>query len=83
MTKIKEVRRWGRSVLIVTAVALGMLLITECQSGTSATNEAQQLVQQYLWLSHLALAFLEGLIGAFGWNLGTLRHAAAGALLAG
>jgi hypothetical protein len=86
-TKVKEViRRRGRSVLTVTAVVLGVLLTTGCQSGTSGTsvtNEAQQLIQQYPWLSHLALAFLEGLVGAFGWNLGLLLHAAAAVLLAG
>jgi hypothetical protein len=84
VTKVKEIiRRRGRSVLIVTTVILGTLLVTGCQSGTSVTNEAQQLIQQYPWLDHLALAFLEGLIGAFGWNIGMLLHAAAAALLAG
>ena len=48
------------------------------------TNEAQQLIQQYPWLAHLALAFLEGLIGAFGWwNLGMVLRVAAAALLGG
>ena len=47
------------------------------------TNEAQQLIQQYPWLAHLALVFLDGLIEAFGWNLGMLLRAAAVALLAG
>ena len=90
MTKIKEeIRRRGRSVLIVTAVVLGVLPVTGCGpeggpgSGTSVTNEAQQLIQQYPWLAHLALAFLEGLIEAFGWNLGMLLRVAAAALLGG
>ena len=86
MTKIKKkIRRRARSVLIVTTVALGVLPVTGCGagSGTSVTNEAQQLIQQYPWLAHLALAFLEGLIGAFGWNLGMLLRVAAAALLGG
>jgi hypothetical protein len=84
VTKVKEViRRRRRSVLIVTAVVLGVLLTTGCQSGTSVSIEAQQLIQQYPWLAHLALAFLEGRIGGFGWNLGLLLPAAAAALLAG
>jgi hypothetical protein len=45
--------------------------------------EVHQLIQQYPWLSRLAFAFLEGLVGALGWNLGLLLRAAAAALLAG
>jgi hypothetical protein len=84
VTKVKEIiRRRGRSVLIVTTVVLGVLLTTGCQSGTSVTNETQQLIQQYPWLSRLAFAFLEGLVEGLGWNLGALLRAAAAALLAG
>ena len=84
MTKVKAViRRRARYVLIVTEVVLGTLLVTGCGSGTSVAVQAQQLIQQYPWLSRLAFAFLEGLVGAFGWNLGTLLRAAAAAVLAG
>ena len=84
MTKIKEViRRRARYALIVTGVVLGSLLITGCGSGTSVAAQTQQLILQYPWLSHLALAFLEGLVGALGWNLGTLLRVAAAALLTG
>jgi hypothetical protein len=83
VTKIKkEIRRRGCSVLIATEVILGTLLLTGCGSGTSVAAQAQQLIQQYPWLSRLALAFLEGLIGALGWNLGLLLRTAAAALLA-
>lgn len=83
MTKIKEVARRGRYVLIVTEVVLGSLFITGCQSGTSVPNEVQQLIQQYPWLSRLAFAFLEGLVTALGWNVGALLRTAAAALLVG
>ncbi len=84
MTKIKEaIRRRGRYALIVTGVVLGSLLTTGCESGTSVAAQAQQLVQQYPWLSRLAFAFLEGLVGALGWNVGAILRAAAAALLAG
>jgi hypothetical protein len=86
MTKLKEaIGRLGRSVFIMTAIILGVLTVTGCRSGsgTSVPNEAQQLIQQHPWLAHLAFAFLEGLIGAFGWNLGMVLRAAAAALLAG
>jgi hypothetical protein len=84
VTKIKGViRRRGRYALIVTGVVLGSLLTTGCESGTSVAAQTQQLIQQYPWLSHLALAFLEGLVGALGWNLGALLRAAAAALLTG
>ena len=86
MRTIKEaIRRGERSVLIATVVTLGVFSITGCgsRSGASVTNEAQQLIQQYPWLAHLALVFLDGLIEAFGWNLGMLLRAAAVALLAG
>ena len=84
MTRVKEViRRRGRYALIITGVVLGSLLTTGCESGTSVAVQAQQLIQQYPWLSRLALAFLEGLIGALGWNMGVLLRAAATALLTG
>jgi hypothetical protein len=84
MTKIKKaMRRRGRYALIVTGVVLGSLLTTGCESGTSVAAQAQQLIQQYPWLSRLAFAFLEGLVGALGWNLGVLLRSAAAALLAG
>jgi len=67
----------------VTEVVLGSLFITGCQSGTSVHSEVQQLIQQYPWLSRLAFAFLEGLVTAFGWNVGALLRTAAAALLAG
>ncbi len=84
MSKIREViRRRGRHLLVVTEIVLGSLFIAGCQSGTSVTAQVQQLIQQYPWLSRLGLAFLEGLVGALGWNLGALLRAAAAALLAG
>jgi hypothetical protein len=83
MIKIKEVMRQGRYMLIVTEVILGSLLITGCESGTSVAGEVHQLIQQYPWLSQLAFAFLEGLVGALGWNVGVLLRTAAVALLAG
>lgn len=84
MTKIKELmRRRGRYVVVVTEVGLGSLLLTGCGSGPSVAAEVQQLIQQYPWLSRLAFAFLEGLVGALGWNVGVLLRAAAVALLAG
>lgn len=84
MSKVKKaIRRRQRYVLIVTEIVLGSLFITGCQSGTSVAAQVQQLIQQYPWLSRLGLAFLEGLVGGLGWNLGALLHAAAAALLAG
>jgi hypothetical protein len=83
VTKIKEVARRGRYVLIVTEVVLGSLFITGCESGTSVPSEVQQLIHQYPWLSRLAFAFLEGLVTALGWNVGALLRTAAVALLAG
>ncbi len=75
--------RRGRYVLVATEVVLGSLLVTGCNSGTSVATEAQQLIQQHPWLSQLALAFLEGLVGALGWNVGLILRTAAVALLAG
>jgi hypothetical protein len=43
----------------------------------------QQLIHQHPWLSQLAIAFLEGLVEALGWNVGLLLRTAAIALLAG
>jgi hypothetical protein len=76
-------RRRRRHVLIVTEIALGSLFVTGCGSGTSVAAEVHQLIQQYPWLSALTLAFLEGLVGGLGWNLGLILRTAAAALLAG
>lgn len=75
--------RRGRCVLIATEVVLGSLFITGCNSGASVAVEVQQLIQQHPWLSQLALAFLEGLVGALGGNVGLILRTAAAALLAG
>lgn len=76
-------KRRGRYALITTEAVVGSLLIAGCESGTSAAAQVQQLVHQYPWLSQLTLAFLEGLVGAFGWDVGLLLRAAAVALMAG
>jgi len=84
VSKIREIiRRRGRYTLIATEIVLGSLFITGCQSGSSVAAQVQQLIRQYPWLSRLGLAFLEGLVGGLGWNVGVLLRAAAAALLAG
>jgi hypothetical protein len=71
-----------RFLLIATAAVLGALLITGCGpgNGTSATSGAQQLIQQFPWLSALGLSFIQGLLQQFGSNLVALLAAAAAAL---
>jgi hypothetical protein len=81
VTKVKQVIRRGRLALGVTEVVIGTLVVTGCGSGTSVAAQAQQLIQHYPWLSRLAFSFLEGLVGALGWNIGMLLSAAAAVLL--
>ena len=76
-------KRRGRYALIVTEVILVSLLIAGCGSSSSVAAQVQQLIQQHPWLAQLTLAFLEGLVGAFGWDIGLLLRAAAAALTAG
>jgi hypothetical protein len=76
-------RHRRRRVLIATEVVLGSLFITGCNSGTSAVAEVQLLIQQHPWLARLAFAFLEGLVGALGGNVGLILRTAAAALLVG
>ena len=80
---LRAASRRARYALVAMEVLAASLFVTGCDSGTSTAAQVQQLIQQHPWLSHLALAFLEGLVGALGWNLGLLLRTAAAVLLAG
>ena len=73
-------RRRARLLFIVTAAVLGALLVTGCGPATSGTSGAQQLIQQFPWLSALGASFIQGLLAQFGSNLVALLAAAAAAL---
>ena len=80
-SKAKGAMRWrARFLFIVTAAVLGALLITGCGPTTSVTSGAQQLLQQFPWLSSLGLSFIQELLEQFGSNLVALLAAAAAAL---
>ena len=73
-------RRRARLLFIATAAVLGALVITGCGPATSGTSGAQQLIQQFPWLSALGASFIQGLLAQFGSNLIALLAAAAAAL---
>jgi len=73
-------RRRARLLFIVTAAVLGALLVTGCGPATSGNSGAQQLIQQFPWLSALGASFIQGLLAQFGSNLVALLAAAAAAL---
>lgn len=79
-TRLGTTRRRARLLFIVTAAALGTLLVTGCGGTSSGNSGAQWLIHLFPWLASLGLPFIQGLLAQFGSNLGALLAAAAAAL---
>jgi hypothetical protein len=74
-------RRRAHLLFVVAAAVLGTLFITGCgPSSPSGSNGAQQLIQEFPWLSALGSSFIQNLLDEFGSNLVALLAAAAVAL---
>jgi ABC-type xylose transport system substrate-binding protein len=72
--------RRARLLFIGAAAILGALLITGCGPTSSGASGAQQLMQEFPWLSSLGLSFIEGLLAQYGTNILALLAAAVAAL---
>lgn len=66
-------------MLVVAAALLGVMLIAGCGPASIAA-QAQQLEQQYPWLSGLGISFIEWLIQTYGPDIAGLLSAAMAAL---
>jgi hypothetical protein len=73
-------RRRAHLLFVVAAAVLGTLFITGCGPSGSGNNGAQQLIQDFPWLSALGSSFIQNLLDQFGSNLVALLAAAAAAL---